>query len=90
MSREPPPGREPPVAARARTMTLLSLGFSIPLAIVIGGAAGLLLDRWLGTAPWLFLLGIGFGIVAGLRGVLRAAVSWSESDPPGHSGDRGP
>lgn len=90
MSSEPQPGREPSVAPRARTMTLLSLGFSIPLAIVIGGAVGLLLDRWLGTSPWLFLLWVGLGIVAGLRGVIRAAVSASGSDPPVNSGDRCP
>ena len=57
---------EPPVAPRARLLTLLSLGFSVPMAIVIGGGAGWLLDRWLGTEPWLFLVFLGFGIVAGL------------------------
>lgn len=73
---------EPPVAPRARLLTLLSLGFSVPMAIVIGGGAGWLLDRWLGTAPWLFLVFLGFGIVAGLRNVVRAASAAAESDPP--------
>lgn len=73
---------EPPVAPRARLLTLLSLGFSVPLAIVIGGGAGWLLDRWLGTDPWLFLVFLGFGIVAGLRNVVRAASAAAESDPP--------
>lgn len=73
---------EPPVAPRARMLTLLSLGFSVPLAIVIGGGAGWLLDRWLGTEPWLFLVFLGFGIVAGLRNVVRAASAVAEDDPP--------
>ena len=72
---------EPPVAPRARLLTLLSLGFSVPLAIVIGGGAGWLLDRWLGTDPWLFLVFLGFGVVAGLRNVVRAASAVAESDP---------
>ena len=73
---------EPPVAPRARMLTLLSLGFSVPLAIVIGAGAGWLFDRWLGTAPWLFLVFLGFGIVAGLRNVVRAASSGAGTDPP--------
>ena len=68
-------------------LTLLSLGFSVPMAIVIGGGAGWLLDRWLGTAPWLFLVFLGLGIVAGLRNVVRAASAVAETDsPPEDSG----
>lgn len=78
---------EPPVAPRARLLTLLSLGFSVPMAIVIGGGSGWLLDRWLGTEPWLFLVFLGFGIVAGLRNVVRAASAVADSDaPPEDSG----
>lgn len=71
---------EPPVAPRARMLTLLSLGFSVPLAIVIGGGAGWLLDRRLGTEPWLFLVFLAFGIVAGLRNVVRAASAVAGDD----------
>lgn len=63
-------------------LTLLSLGLSVPLAIVMGAGAGWLADRWLGTAPWLFLVFLGFGIVAGLRNVVRAASAAAGSDPP--------
>ena len=63
-------------------LTLLSLGFSVPLAIVIGGGAGWLLDRWLATGPWLFLVFLAFGIVAGLRNVVRAASAVAEADEP--------
>lgn len=80
---------EPPVAPRARMLTLLSLGFSVPFAIVIGGGAGWLLDRWLGTAPWLFLVFLGFGIAAGLRNVVRTASSAANDAPVEESGDEG-
>ena len=81
---------EPPVAPRARMLTLLSLGFSVPMAIVIGGGAGWLLDRWLGTAPWLFLAFLGFGIAAGLRNVVRAAAAVAGNDALAEdSGDEG-
>jgi ATP synthase protein I len=30
---------------------------------------GYYLDRWLGTGPWLTLLFLGFGIVAGFRNI---------------------
>jgi ATP synthase protein I len=55
---------------------LSSVGFSMVLATVIGLAGGYFLDRWLGTKPWLLLLGLGFGIAAGFviffRSVKRA------------------
>ena len=62
----------------------------MPFAVVIGAAVGWLLDRSLGTAPWLFLVFLGFGIVAGLRNVVRAASSSAWNDPPGPgSGETG-
>ena len=44
-----------------------SLGFAIALAIVIGLALGYWLDRLLGTSPWLTLIFLVLGIVAGFR-----------------------
>jgi ATP synthase protein I len=55
---------------------LSSVGFAMVLATVIGLAGGYYLDHWLGTKPWLLLLGLGFGIAAGFviffRSVKRA------------------
>lgn len=45
----------------------------MPIAVVGGGAVGFLLDRALGTLPWLSLLFLGFGVAAGIRNVVRAA-----------------
>jgi ATP synthase protein I len=55
---------------------LSSVGFAMVLATVIGLAGGYYLDEWLGTKPWLLLLGLVFGIAAGFvilfRSVSRA------------------
>ena len=40
--------------------------------MIIGLGIGYYLDRELGTTPWLMFLFLGFGFVAGFRGVLRA------------------
>jgi len=46
-----------------------SLGFQIALSIVIGLAAGIYLDRRFSTTPWLTLIFLGMGIVAGFRNI---------------------
>ena len=40
-------------------------------AIIVGGAIGYGLDRWLGTTPWLFLAFFVLGLVAGVVNVTR-------------------
>jgi ATP synthase protein I len=57
-----PPGEKSAWSALAE---LSSVGFAMVLATVIGLAGGYYLDQWLGTKPWLLLLGLGFGIAAG-------------------------
>jgi ATP synthase protein I len=42
------------------------------LATVIGLAGGYFLDRWLGTTPWLTLIGLGLGIAAGFVNFFRS------------------
>ena len=50
-----------------QVLHLSSIGFSLVLAIVIGLVIGIFLDRKLGTAPWLTLIFLAFGIIAGFR-----------------------
>ena len=40
------------------------VGTACALSVVIAGAAGYLLDSWLGTTPWLTFAGLAFGIVS--------------------------
>jgi len=42
------------------------------LSTIIGMAGGYYADRWLGTTPWLMLLGLVLGIVAGFVSMLRS------------------
>jgi len=51
-----------------------ALGLEMALSVVIGLGNGYYLDKWLGTAPWLMVLWIGFGFAAGVRSLYRAAV----------------
>ncbi len=43
------------------------------VGVGVGGFIGWLLDRWLGTAPWLLVLFVALGFAAGLMNVIRAA-----------------
>ncbi len=48
---------------------LSSVGISMVTATLIGLAMGYYLDKWLGTSPWLTLIFLLFGIVAGFRNI---------------------
>ena len=45
--------------------------FSLFTAVVAGLIAGWLMDRWLGTRPWLLVTGIVLGAVAGFYQFIR-------------------
>lgn len=47
-------------------------GFSLFAAVVAGIGVGWLLDRWLGTRPWLLVAGLVLGSVAGFYEFVRA------------------
>lgn len=46
-----------------------SIGLSVALSIFIGLAIGVYLDGRFATSPWLTLLFLGFGILAGYRNI---------------------
>jgi len=49
-----------------------SLGLSVALAIFIGLGIGIWLDRKFDTSPWLMLIFLIFGIIAGFRNIALA------------------
>jgi ATP synthase protein I len=53
-------------------LTSSSVGIELGLSVAIGLFIGYYLDQWLGTQPWLMLLWLVFGFIAGFRGVMRA------------------
>ena len=63
-------------AETVRTIGILSsVGFAFVLAVVLGAGLGLLLDHWLGTTPWLFVIFFFLGAVAGTLNVFRMVKS---------------
>ena len=51
----------------------LHLAIEMAAALAVGGGMGWLLDEWLGTRPWLFVVFIFVGIAAGILNAFRAA-----------------
>lgn len=80
-------GQRPPEQpdARARS-TAMGVGFRIAVelvvGVVVGGFIGWVLDRQFGTRPWLLLMFLIFGIVAGMLNVFRTALRMqAEAEP---------
>ena len=71
-----PPGEKDAWKALAELSTI---GMTMVLSTVIGLAGGYFLDQWLGTKPWLTLIGLGFGIAAGFVNLFRS-VKMAERD----------
>ena len=65
-----------PIARRSRRahqdLTASSIGLELGLSVAIGVLVGWWLDQHLGTTPWLMLLWLVLGSIAGFRGVVRA------------------
>ncbi|MBV8756406.1 MAG: AtpZ/AtpI family protein [Deltaproteobacteria bacterium] len=65
-----------PIAQKSKqgyhALSASSVGLELGLSVGIGLLLGWWLDQHLHTAPWLMLLWLLFGLVAGFRGVIRA------------------
>ena len=57
----PLPAQEP----RKKWLDYSSVGLMFPASILVGFAIGFFLDKWLKTDPWLKIVFILYGIVAG-------------------------
>jgi ATP synthase protein I len=64
------PAREP--SSWKALGELASVGIALVVATVIGLAGGYYADRWLGTGPWLTLIGLLLGIAAGFVSLFRS------------------
>jgi ATP synthase protein I len=49
------------------------VGLTLVISTVLGLWGGYVLDGWLGTSPWLTVVGLLFGIAAGFVNLFRAA-----------------
>ena len=66
---------DPTARATKRGFDMLSassVGLEMGLSVLIGILAGYWLDQHFHTTPWLMLLFLVLGLVAGFRGVMRA------------------
>ena len=52
---------------------LSGVGLTLVISTVLGFWGGYVLDRWLGTAPWLMLVGLLLGIASGSINLFRVA-----------------
>ncbi|MDR3039067.1 MAG: AtpZ/AtpI family protein [Candidatus Adiutrix sp.] len=111
---EKPPGPEPPPLKEAPKFEGLkrafgsgeagalaqasAVGLTFVVAILLGLGLGWWLDRKLGTAPWLLLLGLLIGIAAGFKNLFSLAgrpdrqdrISRRPSPRPNDDGQAGP
>lgn len=71
--RESARGDEVEARVRGRGMAYgMRMATELVAAIIVGGLIGWVLDRWLGTTPWLFLVFFFLGFAAGVLNLLRA------------------
>lgn len=52
-----------------------NLSIELVAAVLVGAFGGHWLDRWLGTTPWLFLIGFVLGAAAGFLNIFRLIAS---------------
>ena len=69
----------------------MRIGVELVAALIIGVAVGYFLDQWLGTKPWLMLVGFFLGSAAGFMGVYRTANNMGQTvgyQPDKHENNR--
>ena len=64
----------------------LRIGVELVAALVVGGGIGFLLDRWLGSGPWLMVAFFLLGAAAGMLNVYRVMSGMSQA--VGYAGER--
>jgi ATP synthase protein I len=63
-----------------------SIGLELGISVILGLLFGWWLDKQLGTTPWMMLLFLVFGLIAGFRGVMRAV---SRAEKAAEADERG-
>ncbi len=65
------PQQKPPKIDYRKWAAMSSLGLMLPSSIVVGLVFGYLLDKLLGTHPWMLLLFLILGMISGFYSLLR-------------------
>jgi ATP synthase protein I len=66
--------------SRSQTAQLVNLGTMLFACVAIGLAAGYFADRFIGTSPWLLLIGLALGIAAAGVNFYRTIKTLNESN----------
>ncbi|MEE8308029.1 MAG: AtpZ/AtpI family protein [Gammaproteobacteria bacterium] len=61
-------------------LRLSTVGLTIAIAVGIGAVGGVYLDGYLGTQPWLTILGVLLGSAAGFHQLIRETKQSADSD----------
>jgi F0F1-type ATP synthase assembly protein I len=69
--------KDSPLQSLVRIESLIQLALLLPAAVVIGWAAGLVLDRWL-HQHWINIAGLLAGAVAGFVQIFRVVLAHSK------------
>ena len=73
-------GRNRPMRGVGPGMAMgMRVGVELIAGIAVGTLIGLALDRWLGTAPWLMVVFLLLGAVAGIMNAYRAVKNMDSS-----------
>jgi ATP synthase protein I len=71
------PREEDDQETNRKTGLAYAAAFSLFAAVISGLLAGWLLDRWLGTKPWLLVTGLVLGAAAGFYELVRTSAKIS-------------
>ena len=72
-----PDNKEDKEEINRRAGAAYAAAFSLFAAVVSGLIVGWLLDRWLGTSPWLLVVGIVLGAAGGFYEFIRSTARLS-------------
>jgi ATP synthase protein I len=82
-----PPALTPAIDPAARVsrrmyegLSSSSVGLELGIAVIVALLFGMWLDRQLGSAPWMMLVFLVLGLVAGFRNLLRAVARAERAD----------
>lgn len=66
----------------------MRVGIELVAGVAVGAGVGVLLDRWLGTGPWLMIAFFFLGAGAGALNVYRAVSHLGDGASEGSASDR--
>ena len=76
------PGERGP--SRSQTAQLVNLGTLLFACVAVGLAVGYFADRFIGTSPWLLLIGLALGIAAAGVNFYKTIKTLNESNRDDH------